>query len=181
MLNGKLVSLMELEARDIEQLFLWNEKDELYLFKGRYKFASQEDLKNNFIGYSFSQKIFVIKKDQSPIGLASCWAVDHRNKTCEFYAKIYDKSFDPQPYLTESLDILIKFLFNHENLSRIYTHISDPCDQIIRVLEKLKFVKEGTLREHRFIQGQYVDTMIYGQLARENNLVKIKTRQGREP
>jgi len=179
MLNGKLVSLRELEARDLDQVFLWDEQDEVYLFKGRYKFASKEDLKNNFIGYSFSQKIFVIKINQNLIGLTSYWAIDHRNKTCEFYAKIYDKNIDPLPYLTESLDILIKFIFNHENLSKIYIHISDPSDPIKPVLEKLKFTKEGTLRDHRFIKGQYVDTHVYGQLAKEKNLMKIEPGQRR--
>ncbi|MFA5905309.1 MAG: GNAT family protein [Desulfobacula sp.] len=180
MLNGELVSLREMEARDLDQVFLWDEQDEVYLFRGRYKFATKEDLKNNFIGYSFSQKIFVMKNDQSLIGLASYWAIDHRNKTCEFYAKIYDKDIDPQPYLTESLDILIKFLFNHENLSRIYTLISDPSDPIKPVLKKMGFLKEGTLREHRFIKGQYVDTDVYGQLAGEKKLANIEPIQRRD-
>jgi len=175
MLNGELVSLRELEVSDLDQLFLWDEKDELYLFQGRYKFASQEDLKANFIGYSFSQKIFVISTDKNPIGLVSSWAYDHRNRTCEFYAKIYDKGIDPQAYLAESLDILVKFFFNHENFSKIYTHISDPSDPIKPVLERLKFVKEGTLREHRFVQGQYVDTLVYGRLAQEDKQMEIET------
>lgn len=180
MLNGKLISLREMEVRDLDPVFLWNEQDEVYLFKGRYKFASQEELKTNFIGYSFSQKLFVIKKDQRLIGLASYWAIDHRNKTCEFYAKIYNKDIDPQPYLSETLDILTKFLFNHENLSRIYTHISDPSDPIKQVLKKMGFLKEGTLRDHRYIKGQYVDTHVYGRLARKNNRVEINHRQRRE-
>lgn len=169
MLNGKIVSLREMEVQDLDQLFLWDEKDELYLFKGRYKFASQEDLKKNFIGYSFSQKIFVISSEQNPIGLASYWDENNKNRTCEFYARIYDQSVDPQPYLAESLNLLIKFLFTSENLSRIYTCISDPFDEIKPVLDKLGFVKEGTLREHRFIKGQYVDTQVYGQLVSEKN------------
>jgi RimJ/RimL family protein N-acetyltransferase len=176
MLKGKLVCLRELEARDLDQLFFWNKTDEVYLFKGRYRFASQEGLTNNFIGYSFSQKIFMIKKGQAAIGIASCWANDSRNKNCEFYAKIYDKGIDAQPFLTDALDILIKFLFNHENLSRIYTHISDPFDQIKPVLKNLKFVQEGTLRDHRFINGKYVDSLVYGQIARETTPIKIETR-----
>jgi diamine N-acetyltransferase len=172
MLDGKLVSLRELEAHDLDQLFLWDEKEDLYLFKGRYRFASQEDLKDNFIGYSFSQKIFVICSNQTPIGLASYWDENHKNRTCEFYARIYDKSVDPQLYLTESLDLLIKFLFASENLSKIYTHISDPFDEIKQVLEKLGFIKEGTFREHRFVKGQYVDTQVYGQLVSKNTRVK---------
>lgn len=176
MLNGKLVSLRELEAQDLDQLFLWDEKDELYLFKGRYRFTTQEGLKKNFIGYSFSQKIFVISSDQNPIGLASYWDENHKNRTCEFYAKIYDTSVDPQPFLTETLNILIKFLFFHENLSKIYTYISDPDDEIKHVLEKLEFKKEGTLREHRFVQGQYIDTQVYGQLASENSQEKVKNK-----
>ncbi|MBU1341611.1 MAG: GNAT family N-acetyltransferase [Proteobacteria bacterium] len=174
MLNGKLVSLRELEIHDLDLLFLWDEKEDLYLFKGRYRFASQEDLKNNFTGYSFSQKIFVINRDQAPIGLASYWDEDTRSRTCEIYAKIYDKSVDPHPYLTESLSILINFLFNTENLSRIYTCISDPFDEIKQVLGKLGFIKEGALRDHRFIQGRYVDTVVYGQLKGENGHLKTE-------
>ena len=174
MLNGKIVSLRELEAQDLDRLFVSDEKEDLYLFKGRYRFASQEDLKNNFISYSFSQKIFVISSGQIPIGLASYWDIDHRSRTCEFYSKIYDESVDPHPYLTESLNILIKFLFNSEYLSRIYTYISDPSEEIKQVLEKLGFIKEGTLREHRFIQGRYMDTLVYGQLISENSHVKAE-------
>ena len=109
MLDGKLVSLRELENHDLDQLFLWDEQEDLYLFKGRYRFVSQEDLKNNFTGYSFSQKIFVISSRLAPIGLASYWDENHKNRTCEFYAKIYDKSVDSQSYLTESLNLLIKW------------------------------------------------------------------------
>ena len=66
--------------------------------------------------------------------------------------------------MTEALEAVIKFAFGKLGLHRIYatTHIDNRASQ--RVLEKLGFRKEGVLRKHGRLQGQWTDSVMYGLL-----------------
>jgi ribosomal-protein-alanine N-acetyltransferase len=167
MLEGKAVSLRELELEDLKQLFRWHDENEIYLFRGRYKFISYDELKETFMDYTFSQQIFAIEQSHKLIGVCSYWGVDRRNRHCELYGEIYEKFKDTKIFLAESLKLLISFLFDYQNLFRVYAYLNEGNRDTRSVLEELGFTFEGTLREHKFYNGCYANSLVYSQLKAE--------------
>lgn len=70
-------------------------------------------------------------------------------------------------YGTEANSLFIDYLFETFEkrglMARAYASNEPSCT----VLEKLGFTREGTLREHRFVEGEYVDAVLYGLLREE--------------
>jgi len=68
---------------------------------------------------------------------------------------------------TQAVAALIDRVFDQTELARLYAFISESNRPSRRLVEKLGFVHEGTLREHFTIHGRRVDQCVYGLLRRE--------------
>jgi len=62
---------------------------------------------------------------------------------------------------------LVDMAFADSELRRLYATISVGNEESRRIVERLGFVHEGTLRRHHLIEGQYVDQWFYGLLREE--------------
>lgn len=56
---------------------------------------------------------------------------------------------------------------HHSDLEKIRAHTDAENAQSMRVLEKLGFTHEGTLRKNQYVKGNLVDEAIYGLLREE--------------
>lgn len=63
--------------------------------------------------------------------------------------------------------VIDKAFEHHAELERIRAHTDAENVPSIRVLEKLGFSHEGTLRKNQFVKGRFVDEAIYGILRDE--------------
>ncbi|HEX8853038.1 MAG TPA: GNAT family protein [Pyrinomonadaceae bacterium] len=68
---------------------------------------------------------------------------------------------------TRSVRLLIEKLFRETDLHRIFATVSIENEPSCRLLERLGFAREGTLREHYLIQGRRIDEAVYGLLRHE--------------
>lgn len=69
--------------------------------------------------------------------------------------------------MNEALSGLIDYAFAELNLNRIEADIDPRNESSRRVLERLKFVREGYLRERWIVGEEVSDTALYGLLQRE--------------
>ncbi len=71
----------------------------------------------------------------------------------------YDISFDHwrQGIAFNCSNTLIKYTFENLNINRIEAVTSTYNEASVRLLEKCKFTFEGTLRQHRYHRGKFVD------------------------
>ena len=80
-------------------------------------------------------------------------------------------SFGPsawgQGYATEAAVVMLQWAFAALKLNRVRGETDTRNIGSSRVLEKLGFVREGTLREDCIVDGEVSDTWVYGLLARE--------------
>ena len=72
-----------------------------------------------------------------------------------------------QGYATEAARALLVWAFDALDLNRVQTEVDTRNVASARVLEKLGFVREGTLREDCVVEGQVSDSWVYGLLRRE--------------
>jgi ribosomal-protein-alanine N-acetyltransferase len=70
-------------------------------------------------------------------------------------------------FATESAAALIQWGFDALDLNRIQAQTDTRNLASARVLEKLGFVREGTLREDCIVEGEVSDSWVYGLLRRD--------------
>ncbi|NGM83491.1 GNAT family N-acetyltransferase [Paenibacillus sp. 7124] len=72
-----------------------------------------------------------------------------------------------QGYMTEVIQKAIEFGFNNLGLNRIEAFVEPENVGSRRVLEKIGFREEGTLKEHFYWRNRFVDTVIYALLKKD--------------
>ena len=70
-------------------------------------------------------------------------------------------------YATEAARALLEWAFDTLNLNRVQAETDTRNLAAARVLEKLGFVREGTMREDCVVDGEVSDSWVYGLLRRE--------------
>ena len=70
-------------------------------------------------------------------------------------------------YATEAAEALLGWAFGTLDLNRVQAETDTRNAASARVLEKLGFVREGTLREDCVVDGDVSDSWVYGLLRRE--------------
>ncbi|MEU6765735.1 GNAT family protein [Streptomyces sp. NPDC046853] len=72
-----------------------------------------------------------------------------------------------QGYATEAAHALLRWAFDTLDLNRVQAEADTRNVASARVLEKVGFVREGTLREECIVNGEVSDTWVFGLLRRE--------------
>ena len=70
-------------------------------------------------------------------------------------------------YATEAADAVLQWAFATLDLNRVQAETDTRNTASARVLEKLGFVREGTLREDCIVNGDVSDSWVYGLLRRQ--------------
>lgn len=69
-----------------------------------------------------------------------------------------------QGYATEAAELGVRYAFDERGLHRVMARVFVTNDASRRVLEKVGFEREGTLRDHYYVDGKHVDAHVYGLL-----------------
>jgi len=78
-----------------------------------------------------------------------------------------NRSFWNQGYMTEAVKSVLNFGFNELGLHRIYATLAPDNFVSVRLLEKVGMRREGHLKEHKYIKGQWRDSLLYAILESE--------------
>jgi [ribosomal protein S5]-alanine N-acetyltransferase len=81
--------------------------------------------------------------------------------------RVSDTSFLGWCSLTRSADSVLEWAFDTLDLNRVQAETDTRNAASARVLEKLGFVREGTLREDCVVNGEVSDSWVYGLLRRQ--------------
>jgi RimJ/RimL family protein N-acetyltransferase len=104
--------------------------------------------------------------DQSFLGWCtlSRWNPDFRSAGLGY---ILGRAAWGQGYTTEAARALLQWAFDTLDLNRVQAEVDTRNAASARVLEKLGFLREGTLREDCVVNGDVSDSWVYGLLRRE--------------
>jgi RimJ/RimL family protein N-acetyltransferase len=72
-----------------------------------------------------------------------------------------------QGFATEAAGAMLQWAFDTLDLNRVQAETDTRNPASGRVLEKLRFVREGTLRENCIVDGDVSDSWVYGLLRRD--------------
>lgn len=92
------------------------------------------------------------------------WNPDYRSASLGY---CFDEKVWGHGYATEAVRALLGWAFDALELNRVQAETDTRNLASARVLEKLGFVREGTLREDCIVNGEVSDSWVYGLLRRE--------------
>jgi RimJ/RimL family protein N-acetyltransferase len=104
--------------------------------------------------------------DMSFIGWCSVtrWNPDFRSASMGY---CLDDAAWGNGFATEAGHALLEWAFDTLDLNRVQAEVDTRNAASVRVLEKLDFVREGTLREDCVVDGEVSDSWVYGLLRRQ--------------
>ena len=92
------------------------------------------------------------------------WNPGHRSASLGY---CYDAAAWGHGYATEAASVVLQWAFEALELNRVQAETDTRNAASARVLEKLGFVREGTLREDCVVNGDVSDSWVFGLLRRE--------------
>ena len=94
----------------------------------------------------------------------SAWDEVHRSASLGY---CLDDAVWGHGYATEAAHALLQWAFDTLDLNRVQAETDTRNVASARVLEKIGFVHEGTLREECIVNGEVSDTWVFGLIRRE--------------
>ena len=92
------------------------------------------------------------------------WDPDHRSASLGY---VLEEAAWGSGFATEAVGALLQWAFDTLDLNRVQAEADTRNAASARVLEKLGFLREGTLREDCVVNGEVSDSWVYGLLRRE--------------
>lgn len=112
------------------------------------------------------QFVIVKKSNNKIIGDLGVHFID--DYQCELGCTI-TKDYHKKGFATESLNLVIDYLFNTLNKHRIITSIDPENISSIRLVERLGFRKEAHFKQSLLIDGKWIDDIVYALLKEDRN------------
>jgi len=121
----------------------------------------QEELRRNY------QFVLILKAEKRLIGQCSIINVSSPEDGEAGMVYVLKRDFWNRGYMTEAVERVIHFGFSELGLHRIYATLAPENVSSARVLEKAGMRREGHLREHKWVKGEWRDSLLYAILESE--------------
>lgn len=172
-IETKRLILKGLSPEDMKIIFENYPKEEIKQILGH---RSEEDFlkeeqkyKNGYASYNRSFLLFLLTDKTSGTIIGRCglhnWNMDHRR--AEIGYSMEDESYKKLGLMSEALEAVIDYGFNHLNLNRIEALVASYNVPSLRLLEKNGFVWEGVLRNHYLVDEVFEDSILFSKLHEE--------------
>ena len=104
--------------------------------------------------------------DGEPVGSISLFDFQHASGKARIGAWV-DPEYHGEGYGTEMTELTLEYAFDERRLHRLTAGALETNDPSRSLLESVGFEEEGRLRDGYYVQGEYVDRMLYGLLESE--------------
>jgi len=172
-LRGQLTSLRAMVREDLPLLHRWlNDPEVMQWWDGRDHPATFDRVEARFRrsieGSDRESERYMIEVekdgDRRVIGMLQYTRVNPRAKNTQIDVLIGEPEFREAGFGGDALRAVLKHLFETIKVHRVWHTMRAGNERAQRAAEKIGFVKEGVLREHDQLEGQFVDVEVYGML-----------------
>jgi RimJ/RimL family protein N-acetyltransferase len=106
--------------------------------------------------------MFTIENEKgNNIGSINLNRIDERNGTFSI-GIIIDKQYRGKGYGTSAMNILLKYAFFERRLHKFNDCVLEGNEGSVKMMEKLGCIQEGVRRQVVYMDGQYVDLILFG-------------------
>lgn len=110
--------------------------------------------------------MIVRREDNVPVGLINYFDWNSLNRSVEF-GLLIDPEERRRGHAKEATRLLLRYLFKQRGLNKVHAQTCASNTPTVKLLESLGFKRDGVLRRHYFINGEFQDGFIYSKLAFE--------------
>lgn len=169
-IEGRQVVLRDVQKTDMENKVRWfndPQVNKTLLLEDKLDLDRTLKWFEGLAGDDSRREFIVENKKGEPIGITGLLQINRRHGTAECYCVIGEKTYWGKGLGTEVHALLIDWGFKNLGLHKIWADIRAENTAIIKVIERLGFKVEGTLRQQRIIGGKRVDVVRIGLLRDE--------------
>lgn len=105
--------------------------------------------------------------DNQHIGNVGLSSIDYINRNCMFSIIIFDTRNRGKGAGSDATKLALDFAFNRLNMNKVYLKTSEKFIEALKMYQKLGFVKEGVMRQHRYTNGKYENKIMLSILKSE--------------
>ncbi len=177
MLKGKKITLKPILPKDKDSFFEIATKS--YGSQFWYDDTEKEKQSRTAFFKDWTKEYFDINKPKKgqcfwiilngkTIGVITHSEIDRSQKT-EIDIIIAEEKNTSKGYGADALYALSKYLFEEQNVNRIWLEVRENNPRALKCYLKAGFKREGILKESDLFKGKYVDCIILGLLRKEFN------------
>jgi RimJ/RimL family protein N-acetyltransferase len=181
-IRGRLTRMRPMRPEEAALVHAWNTDPDVYHFWGSYDYRhkSLEDFLADTVGDAHyfdgsdvvNGRCFTIEPLEGPdagtvIGMINTNTIEMEHRSTEIDVVIGHPDYREQGYGTDAIREFLRFLFDTVGLHRVWLGTYEYNARARRVYENLGFVQEGVAREADYVDGRWVDSVLYGILEEE--------------
>ncbi|MGF1464191.1 MAG: GNAT family N-acetyltransferase [Maricaulaceae bacterium] len=173
MLKARRTGLRAIEPTDLEPLRAWRNDPDLRQYFREYREISPDSQKRWYdtvvLGDDRTRMFAIVELTSGRLlgACGLCW-IDWLRRSADFSIYIgADGLYIDEVFATEAARLLLRYGFDELGLHRVWAEIYAIDAPKREFLPSLGFQLEGRLREAHFTNGQWVDSLFYGLLAKE--------------
>lgn len=179
MIHGKKIRLRAIEREDLPRFVEWFNDEEVRQglnFFLPMSLAEEERWFERILNGDAAERPLAIdiREGDQWVHVGSCglFSINSRDRKAELGIMIGDKRYWNKGYGSDTMWTLLGHAFETLNLNRVSLQVFESNQRAIKVYERVGFKLEGRLREDRFSQGRFEDTLIMGILCDEWKALK---------
>ena len=178
-LLGDRIYLSPRSIEDVEKFTEWMNDFEVTDYTGRSGQVMSIEGERKYLQENSNPEatfsIVTIDEDKL-IGTVGLESIDYMNRTGMLGIFIGDKKYLSKGYGTEAIRLLLDYGFNYMNLHNIKLNVMSFNERALKCYKKCGFKEMGKIRENKFINGKYYDTIVMDILENEftENYIKNK-------
>ena len=181
LLEGKNVNLRTVERDDAgflaefnNDIGVWGEYEPVDEQRSKSDLMKRLDNPSNYELFCEIKRFIIQRKDGTNVGVINHWLFQPFKWMGISYC--ISPSERGKGYVTEAVQLMIDYLFLSQNIVciRTITNVGNKASQ--RVLKKVGFSVEGTVRKAGFVRGLWADYYIHSILREEWKEPKILTK-----
>ncbi len=167
-----MYKLREIERKDLVEINRWrNNIDLINCLGAPFRYINSDVDEKWYESYLANRRntirCAIINSEDRIIGLISLVAIDDISRSAELHIMIGKDSDQNSGAGTFAVRTLLQHAFMNLNLNRVELSVLATNKRAIGFYQKIGFVYEGTKRNARFKNGQFVDLLIFSMLKEE--------------
>jgi RimJ/RimL family protein N-acetyltransferase len=171
MIEGLHITLRAREDQDAEAFHRWFNDPEVTRFLGQpfpaISLSQQRAFIQNMNTDRDRRTYSIVLKDGTLIGNCELRAFSWSARSCELGIVIGEKQYWSQGYGGEAVGLLLRIAFDGLNMHKVWLSCAAYNERGLRAYRRIGFREDGRLRDDRFIDGRYDDTIMMSMLATE--------------
>lgn len=170
-LDGERVFITPLAAEDLQKNLMWDNDPEMSFLDGgahrpKTRDVAEAEFKKTLENPESRFFTVIHKETGEQLGNLVLYNIHTYERWCH-WGILLDKRFWRQGYGTEAARLLLWYVFVDLGFNRLKSDTHMRNEASWRFQESLGFVREGVMRQDKYIHGEYVDDVLYGMLRDE--------------